>query len=195
MYKGIKNIVVLAVLLLSYCSIMAVGCSDAEVWMENINDEIFKAIEADFSADRKAEIVGKVFKPHLDVELFTKKIVGRAYWSEASVSDRSLLQNNLYDVMLKDYTQAIVQTLAKKPYVYRVKAGDGEDMSTVTVLFHTQRGKNLLANFSLQCKQSQWKIYDISVEGVRLTDMQHEKFKKILRQSGVAGLNKFLATG
>lgn len=171
----------------------AIACMDSKIWMDEINDQVIEVIKTPMPDEEKAQSIANIFKPKLDIELFTKKIVGRVYWQEASEADRKKLQKNLYHIMLKDYTEAIVQTLASKPKVHRVrKNSDNADMNTVTVAFNTQRGKILLANFSLQCHGDEWKIYDISVEGVRLTDLQQSKYKSILSKSGIAGLNENL---
>lgn len=192
MYRKKQGLMILLAALVSCGQLYANSCPDARLWMEGLNQRVIDVVERSSSDEVKANMIADIFNPNLDVELFTKKIIGRAYWLEASETERKALQKNLYKVMLRDYTDAIVQTLAKRPEVHRIRAGDDDVSTTVTVVFHTRREKNLLANFSLKCKKDQWKIYDISIGGVRLTDLQQEKYKAVLRASGVSGLNKFL---
>lgn len=192
MIKKRQTILFSILIFMSYGQLFASSCPSPSAWMEGLNQRVIDAVSIEASDEKKAELVGKVFNPNLDVEMFTKKIIGRAYWKEASPTERKALQKNIYHVMLEDYTDAIVHTLAKKPTIHRVKAGDRDNMSAVTVAFHTKRDKILLAIFSLKCVGSHWKIYDISVQGVRLSDLQHEKFKSVLRSEGVKGLNQYL---
>lgn len=168
------------------------SCPDPSQWMDAMNDRVITVIDGDDSDAVKAEKIATIFKPNLNIDMFTKKIVGRTHWQQATAQERAELQKKLYRVMLKEYTESMVQTLSKKPEVYRVRAGGVDNLTTVTVAFHTQREKILLANFSLQCMNSQWKIYDIMVSGVRLSDLQQEKFKEILKNRGISGLNDYL---
>jgi len=178
-------------LLWSIQNLQANACPDPTVWMEGLNEKVIQAITKNTTNKDKAKIIQSIFQPSLDVELFTKKIIGRAYWMDASPSDREALKKNIFNVMLHEYTQIIVETLARKPQVYRVRTTD-DGKTMVTVLYRTQRDKNLLAIFSLTCYDTKWKIYDISVQGVRLSDLQQAKYNKVLSTSGISGLNSIL---
>lgn len=178
-------------LLWSIQNLQANACPDPTVWMEGLNEKVIQAIAKNTNNKHKAKIIQSIFQPSLDVELFTKKIIGRSYWMEASPSDREALKKNIFNVMLHEYTQIVVETLARKPQVYRVRTTD-DGKTMVTVLYRTQRDKNLLAIFSLTCYDTKWKIYDISVQGVRLSDLQQAKYNKVLSTSGISGLNSIL---
>lgn len=166
-------------------------CENPSNWMQRLNVRVHDAISSAQSKSVKAQRVEDIFKPFLAVDLFTKKIIGRQQWLEASPSERALVQRQLYHVMLSDYSDAVVQTLAAMPKVHRVRYS-GEDVASVVVMYRTNRDKNLLANFSLTCVGNAWNIDDVAVQGVRLTDLQQAKYKKILANGGVPALSRYL---
>ena len=164
-------------------------CSDPLVWMEDMNQKIIDAIQHT-SIEKQTHALNKILLPAVDHEAFVKKIIGRNAWLSATAEQRSEVTKLLSTVIFAEYINGIVTSLAVKPTIHRANLNE---VNIITVLYHTQRGKNLLVNFTLVCQENAWKVSEITMTGVRLSDIQQAKYHNVLAQAGVAGLIKNLS--
>jgi phospholipid transport system substrate-binding protein len=97
-------------------------------------------------------------------------------------------------MLVRVYSSAIQpyegQTIKVSPV--RMKPGDTE--ATVHNTFVRAGGKPVGFDYSMRKTEQGWKIYDIVVEGVSLVLTYRSEFDNLVRQEGIDGLIKRLAS-
>jgi phospholipid transport system substrate-binding protein len=131
--------------------------------------------------------VGRVLTPYVDIELMTQLAAGK-YWRAASQQQRMQLASEyrllliaIYSVPLKSLreSQVAVRLLGQSQENKRAKV-------RVDVLQSSNTPIELV--FSLYTKDNHWRVYDMSVEGISLTNNYRSEFSAIISRQGMDAL-------
>ena len=170
-----------------------------EALVKQVTEEILQALKSDKKLaggdkQRALQIAEEKVLPHIDFEEATRLAVGRA-WAQASPEQKKQLTTEFRRMLVRIYSNAIQpyegQTITVSPV--RMKPGDTE----VTVHNTFKRGsggKPVGFDYAMRKTEQGWKIYDIVVEGVSLVLTYRSEFDGVVRQQGVDGLIKALAS-
>jgi phospholipid transport system substrate-binding protein len=191
--------ILLAVLMAVAGFAYAADEQNPEALVKQVTAEVLDAIKGDkqlASGDRQAalKLAEEKVLPHIDFEEATRLAVGRA-WSQASPEQKKQLVTEFRRMLVRVYSNAIQpyegQTIEVSPV--RMKPGDTE--ATVHNSFkRAGSGKPIGFDYSMRKTEQGWKIYDIVVEGVSLVLTYRSEFDSLVKQSGVDGLIKALAS-
>ena len=177
----------------------AQNADNPEALVKQVTAEVLDAVKSDkqlAAGDRQAalKLAEEKVLPHIDFEEATRLAVGRA-WAQATPEQKKQLTTNFRQMLVRVYSSAIQpyqgQTIQVSPV--RMKPGDSE----VTVHNSFRRaagGKPVGFDYAMRKTGQGWKIYDIVVEGVSLVLTYRSEFDSIVRQEGVDGLIKRLAS-
>lgn len=170
-----------------------------EALVKQVTAEVLDAIKSDKQLaagdrSRALKLAEEKVLPHIDFEEATRLAVGRA-WAQASPEQKKQLTTEFRRMLVRVYSNAIQpyggQTIDVAPV--RMKPGDTE--ATVHNSFkHAGGGKPVGFDYSMRKTDEGWKIYDIVVEGVSLVLTYRSEFDAIVKQEGVDGLIKRLAS-
>lgn len=123
--------------------------------------------------------------PNVDVAGMSRSVLGRQAWNAASARER--------DEFSKAFTQLVIRTYATPLSEYsdeQIKflpqrtAIQGRFTRVNSVIIRSN-GQNIPLSYSLISKNGQWKIYDLSVEGVSLLQSFHNQFGQLLQNSSM----------
>jgi phospholipid transport system substrate-binding protein len=190
-------------LLLALCLLLAPLVSHAqqlgpEELVKKITDDVMAAIQSDkdlAAGDRQKalKLAEEKILPHVDFEEATRLAVGRS-WSQASAEQKKRLTDEFRRMLVRTYSSAVsaYQGQTMKVLPVRMKPADTE----VTVRNHYNRpgAKPVQLDYAMRKTDGGWKIYDIVVEGVSLVLTYRSEFDAVVKQEGVDGLIKRLAT-
>jgi len=166
--------------------------------VQKITDEVLAAVKSDkelAAGDKQkaVKLAEEKVLPYVDFEHATRLAVGRA-WRDASPEQRQRLVSEFRNMLVRTYSNAIGtyqgQTLKVLPS--RGKADPEETI--VRTQFVRPGGQPLPIDFSMRQTEEGWKVYDITVEGVSLVLTYRSEFDAIVKQQGIDGLIKALAT-
>ena len=130
------------------------------------------------------DLVQEIITPHFDFIRISAWVLGK-YWRTASKEQkirfvkafRTLLVQT-YGVVLLDYTD---QELRYLPLRDDPASGD----VTVRTEVIQPNGEAVSINYRLYLKNGEWKVYDISVEGVSLVTNFRTSYATEIKQSGL----------
>jgi phospholipid transport system substrate-binding protein len=133
------------------------------------------------------DLVQEIITPHFDFVRISAWVLGK-YWRTASKEQkirfvkafRTLLVQT-YGVVLLDYTE---QELRYLPLRDDPASGD----VTVRTEVIQPNGEAVSINYRLYLKNGDWKVYDISVEGVSLVTNFRTSYATEIKQSGLDAL-------
>lgn len=136
------------------------------------------------------KLIDDLITPVADFGRTTQVTVGR-YWREATPEQKQQLERQFRDLLILIYAGGLRnfgdQQIQFRPY----RPGPDTDDAVVRS-FVINKGQPVQVDYRLYKGSAGWKIYDVNVAGLWLTEAYRNQFKPILDQGGVAGLLKAL---
>jgi phospholipid transport system substrate-binding protein len=189
-------------------SLLLGGFFVAAAWAQQLSPEqLVQKITADVLAAVKSDrelaagdkqkalkLAEEKVLPYVDFDYATRLAVGRA-WRQATPEQRKELIAQFRNMLVRTYSNSISayegQTLKVLPS--RAKQAADDD-ATVRTQFVRAGGQPLGIDFAMhKAGGGDWKVYDITVEGVSLVLTYRSEFDAIVKQQGIDGLIKALA--
>ncbi len=132
--------------------------------------------------------VKRYLLPIVDVKGMSRSVLGRQAWNRASNTEKQQF--------IQEFTQLVIRTYATPLSEYSdetVKFLPMRDplngrFVRVNSIIVRSNGPNIPLSYSLVSKNGQWKIYDLSVEGVSLLQSFRSQFGQVLQNSNMAEL-------
>lgn len=132
-------------------------------------------------------IIHRVLLPHVDLEAMSRSVVGKAYWTQATLAQREAFKNAFSTLLIKVYSAPLSsyngETIDFKP----MRAQNGSRVQVESVIAR-KNGQRIPVSYRLLQSGGGWKIYDFSVEGISLVSSYRAQFDTLLQQGGMAGL-------
>jgi len=137
--------------------------------------------------ERRAKVM-KIIKKRFDFREMSRRVLGKT-WEEISIDDQNYftklmttLLENVYIGKLESYAGQEIEYVAEK-----IK----KDRALVSTIIENNNQK-IPMHYILINKDSQWKVYDINIDGVSLVKNYRQQFKSVLKRGKFAGLVKEL---
>ncbi len=118
--------------------------------------------------------------PIIDFEEMSKRALGE-YWRERSDKEKKEFVELFTEFLLNNYIEKIYHCSREEIVCLGEKLKN--NCSKVKIKFITNKGKKIKVKFCLLYKQGKWKIYDMIVKGMSLTNHYHRQFNNILVKS------------
>ncbi|NOT17403.1 MAG: ABC transporter substrate-binding protein [Sulfuriferula sp.] len=151
-----------------------------------------KAIFANDSQKLYALIDAKVL-PNFDFNQMTMLAVGR-YWRQANPAQQQALSKEFRTLLVRTYANALAefnnQVIEYKPFVMAANATD----ATVQTQVKQPGAQPIPIDYSMEKTAAGWKVYDVSIDGVSLVTNYRGSFATEIRNAGIDGLIRTLAT-
>ena len=159
-------------------------------------DEVIAAIKADKAiqaGDRKRayDLINQKVLPHFDFVHMTRLAVGR-YWRDATPDQQKRLMDGFRDLLVRTYASSLSQY---KDQVVQIKGTEetaGDPEAVVHTLLVPSGGQTIPIDYNMEKMGTDWKVYDIKVDGVSLVTNYRSEFADVVRRNGLDGLIKAL---
>ena len=166
--------------------------------VQKITDEVLAAIKSDkqlAAGDKQkaVKLAEEKVLPYIDFEQATRLAVGRA-WREATPEQRKRLVTEFRNMLVRTYSNAIQAYEGQTLKVLPARGKQDPEETVVRTQFVRAGGQPLPIDFTMHQKDNVWKVYDITVEGVSLVMTYRSEFDAIVKQEGIDGLIKRLAS-
>ena len=193
-----KLFAVLSLLFFGFALAQNTSQMGPEELVKKVTAEVLDSIKSDkqlASGDksRALKLAEEKVLPHIDFEEATRLAVGRS-WSQTTPEQKKKLTAEFRRMLVRTYSNAIQpyegQTIKVAPV--RMKPDDTE--ATVHNTFKRAGGSPVGFDYSMRKTEQGWKIYDIVVEGVSLVLTYRSEFDAVVKQQGIEGLIKALAS-
>ena len=160
----------------------------AQMLVRDTTDRVRQELRDDstLAADtqRLFELVNAVILPHFDFERISRRVLGR-YWKGADSEQQTRFKNEFRILLLRTYAIALAefrdQSIRYLPYRER---REGE-ISVRTEVIPTS-GPPIPINYEMYLKDdTEWKVYDLAIDGVSLVMTYRTDFRSQVRQEGI----------
>ncbi len=139
------------------------------------------------------ELVEAKILPNFDFNRMTQLVLGR-HWPRASPKQKQELVTEFRNLLVRTYSSSLTaftdQTIEFKPLTMKPEDTD----VTVRSEILQPGGQPIPINYSFYKTAFGWKVYDVTIDGVSLVTNYRASFASTIRQSGIDGLIRTLAT-
>ena len=166
--------------------------------VQKITDDVLAAVKSDkqlAAGDRQKamKLAEEKVLPYIDFEQATRLAVGRA-WREATPEQRKRLVTEFRNMLVRTYSNAIEGYQGQTLKVLPSRGKQDPEETVVRTQFVRAGGQPLPIDFSMRKTDQGWKVFDITVEGVSLVLTYRSEFDAVVKQEGIDGLIKRLAS-
>ncbi len=191
MLKKFNYLLLSMVLLVSAAPVRATEMPP-DVLVKTTTEEVTTILKKDkneFANDKQklyALIDAKVL-PHFDFDQMTRLAVGR-FWNTATPAQQQALIKQFRILLVRTYAGALAafnnQVIEFKPFSMPSGATD----VTVDTQVKQPGQQPIPINYSMKQEQGEWKVYDVSIDGVSLVLNYRGSFGSEIHQKGVNSL-------
>lgn len=139
------------------------------------------------------QLVEAKILPNFDFNRMTQLAVGK-HWPRATAPQKQALVTEFRNLLVRTYSSSLTQfsnqTVDFKPLTLK------PDDTDVTVRSEIRQpgGQPIPIDYSMYKTAFGWKVYDVAIDGVSLVTNYRASFSNTIRQNGIDGLIKTLAT-
>ncbi|MGL5743094.1 MAG: MlaC/ttg2D family ABC transporter substrate-binding protein [Legionella sp.] len=183
----IKTILFVAGVILS--PIMNAQNSPIPMLEQTANSIIATLKENKSSLKSNPNIIYQAVEAHLlpivDVPGMSRSVLGRQAWSKATETQRAQFSKAFTRLVIRTYSSPLAQYSDESVQFLPLRSAANSRFLRVNSIIVRAEGQNIQLSYSLVAKNGQWKIYDISVEGVSLLQSFRSQFAEALQISSI----------
>ncbi len=162
------------------------------------SDRMIAALKAErdvIKADpaRLYPLVEEIILPHFDFERMSSWVLGK-HWRTASDTQKARFVPEFRALLVRTYATAMAEYRDQEIIYLPFKGEAAADDATVRSEIRTPGAPSIPVHYSLYSKNNQWKVYDVTIDGVSLVANYRSTFSNEIRQGGLDALIDKLAT-
>jgi phospholipid transport system substrate-binding protein len=170
-----------------------------DVLVKTITDEVVAMLKKDKDiqagdTQKAAELIEAKIVPHFDFTRMARIAMARN-WRSATPDQQKQLASEFKTLLVRTYSTALTnyrdQQIDYKPL--RAKPEDSE-VTVKSDVKQSGSSQPVSIDYEMEKTGSGWKIYDVKVGGVSLVTTYRDTFASEVRDHGIDGLIKSLAT-
>lgn len=128
--------------------------------------------------------------PNVDVAGMSRSVLGRQAWNKATPAERALFSKEFTRLVIRTYASPLAQYSNETVQFLPVRGDLSRRFIRVNSVIVRTEGQNIPLSYSLVAQGGNWRIYDLSVEGVSLLQSFRSQFAQALQTSNMSELIK-----
>lgn len=163
-----------------------------DVLVKNTATEVLEIIkkDKDIQAGDNKKIVAlteEKIVPHFDFERMSRLVLGKE-WKSASKDQQERFTMEFRNLLVRTYSVALAkyrnQTIDYKPF----KMAPGDDDVVVKTQILQPGGQPIPIDYALEKGSTEWKVYDVKIDGISLVTNYKGQFSNELKQGSMDAL-------
>jgi phospholipid transport system substrate-binding protein len=177
---------------------IAYGATDAaHQLMVNVSNQVIQELKKDPDlAQRNPNaiytLLNRIVAPHFDFDATAKLVLGH-YWRDANPQQRQRFIQEFRTHLVQFYAMSLAkykdQTIDYKP---QHGPADADEVVVQTEV-QQQAGSPIPIDYRMHLKAGDWKVYDVTVDGVSMVTSNRSSFAAEIHQGGIDALTARLA--
>jgi phospholipid transport system substrate-binding protein len=135
------------------------------------------------------QLVDKRILPHFDFHYMSQLVLGR-YWRQASSDQRKRFTKAFKSLLVHTYADSLLRYSNNKITWKPVHAEKNAKDVTVHSEVHMKSGPSVPIVYQLALEDGQWKVYNVTVDGVSLVINYRSSFTQKAERNGIDALIK-----
>lgn len=134
-------------------------------------------------------LANEIVVPHADIDYMAKRVLPPKVWNSASSSQRSRFESAFSTLLVHTYASALANYNDQTVHFFPVRGGyAGKSSVQVNSSIERSDGPSIAVNYRMILAGSEWKLYDLSVEGVSMLESFRSQFADQLAQGDIDAL-------
>jgi phospholipid transport system substrate-binding protein len=130
--------------------------------------------------------------PHFDFELMGRFVLARN-WQQATVEQQQRFTEEFRELLVRTYGTALAEYSGQEVRFPPMNADLERGRATVPMEIVQPDGPAIPLSYSLYRTDDEWKVFDVTVDGVSLVQNYRSTFATEVQRNGIDGLIKRLA--
>jgi len=195
MKKQISLLSSLALVVLSM-SIHADGIEPPAVMLERTSIKVISVLEEqrsvlDAEPEKIFDIVEQYIIPHLDDVTMAKLALGK-HWKIANNDQKIIFVDEFRELLVRTYGKSLKEFRDLKINYFPDNFDVNAKRAVVKSEVIQPGGPIIPVAYKMRIKDNEWKVYDISIDGVSLVTSYRGTFSQEVRKGGIEGLLSML---
>jgi phospholipid transport system substrate-binding protein len=154
----------------------AINVADPVILMTGVTDHLLAALKQDHAKLAQDpnyiyQIVNNILLPHIDTEGMSRSVLGRTAWAKATADERQAFTKVFLQTVIQTYSAALNAYTDQTVKYYPLRGGiAGRTLIQIDSQILREQGPAVSINYRLVKIGNEWKVYDMSVEGVGLLE-------------------------
>ncbi len=136
------------------------------------------------------ELVNKIVLPHFDFERMSRWVLGR-YWRTATPQQRKEFVEQFQALLVRTYAKSLSSYADNKITYLPFRGTPQQTEVKVRTEVDQPGGFPIPIDYDLYLKGDEWKVYDVTIDGVSLVTNYRTTFANQIRRDG---LDKLIAS-
>jgi phospholipid transport system substrate-binding protein len=136
------------------------------------------------------DLVNEIVLPHFDFERMSTWVLGK-YWRTATPEQHKRFVEEFRNLLVRTYAKSLSSYRDNKISYLPLRATPQDTDVKVRTEVDQPGGFPIPIDYSLYLKDDEWKVYDVTIDGVSLVTNYRTTFANQIRQDG---LDKLIAT-
>lgn len=132
--------------------------------------------------------VRKYLLPIVDTKGMARSVLGRQAWNKATSAERRQFIHAFTKLVIRTYANPLSEYTNETIQFLPLRSTPNSRFVRVNSIIKRPNGQNIPISYSLVAKNSNWKIYDLSVEGVSLLQSFRSQFAHALQSTSMQHL-------
>ena len=139
--------------------------------------------------------VAQYMLPNVDVDGMARSVLGQQIWSHATMDERAQFAQAFTRLIIRTYAAPLAEYTGETVKFLPIRSTNlNVRFLKVNSIITRPNGAVIPLSYNLVSKNGQWKIYDLSVEGISLLQSFKSQFAQVLQTSNmhdlVAAMNR-----
>ena len=153
-------------------------------------DQIVARIEAERSMleadpEKILDLVDELVLSDFDFVRMSKWVLGKTHWNAADQTQRQEFINQFKILLIRTYSNALLEYSGQQINFLPTEQGPRPNLAIVKTEFVLEGGRTLPIDYRMYSKDDQWKIIDVSVDGVSLVSTYRGSFASEISKHGL----------
>ena len=184
-----KRLMVLVVASLLFAG-MAGGTTDsARQLVVNVSNQVIQALKKDpglAQRDPNAiyKLLNRTVAPHFDFQATAESVLGPA-WRKANPEQRQRFIEEFRTHLVQFYAVSLAKYKDQKIVYKPLRASAADNEVVVQTEVQQQDGPPIPIDYRMHRAGGEWKVYDVTVDGVSMVASNRSSFAEEIRQGGI----------
>lgn len=131
----------------------------------------------------------RIVVPHADLDEMSKRVLPPRIWNSATPAQREQFKQEFTTLLVHTYANALADYTDQTVKFFPVRGGfQGQPSVRVDSQIVRTDGPSISMNYRVLWKGSEWRLYDMTVEGVSLLQSFRSQFAEKLSHGNMASL-------
>lgn len=134
------------------------------------------------------QAIERYLLPNVDVNGMSRSVLGRLAWNKATAAERKEFTQAFTELVIRTYASPLAEYSGETVKFAPYRDSENSRFTRVNSVISRSNGQRIPLSYNLVSKDGQWKIYDLSVEGVSLLQSFRSQFGQVLQSSSMHDL-------